>query len=226
MKIHSVAELDKKTDARKGAKGGATLFRATGLAAALGFWLALSGCATAPIPQITQATAAAKSESLLLHPGDVLQIRFPGTPEMDANATIRSDGKITIPMVGDVKVSGLTPDAAKETVLQAATPMLKVKEVTLTVQSSAFIVYVIGAVARPGELISDRALTPFEAVIKVGIDAAKSNLAKVKVIRIDESNHVQQKALNLKQIITDGKLEPFTLKPFDVIYVPEKFSWF
>jgi hypothetical protein len=75
-------------------------------------------------------------------------------------------------------------------------------------------------------LISDRALTPFEAVIKVGIDAAKSNLAKVKVIRIDESNHVQQKALNLKQIITDGKLEPFTLKPFDVIYVPEKFSWF
>jgi polysaccharide export outer membrane protein len=172
------------------------------------------------------AAATAGSASLLLHEGDVLQIKFPGAPEMDALQTIRSDGKITISMVGDIKVSGLTPDLARQALLDACGPQLKVKEVTVSVQSSAFIFYVTGSVLRPGKLIEDRPVTPLEAVIEAGIDPTKSNLAKVKVIRTDENGHTTTKILNLQKIIDKGRTEPFTLKPYDIIYVPEKFSMF
>ncbi len=192
----------------------------------LALWLAASGCDTTPIPQISNAMVSANNESLVLHPGDVLSVKFRANPELDANPTIRSDGKITLQLLGEIKVSGLTPDQARQAVLEAASGKVSGKEVTVSVQSSAFIIYVTGAVARPGELVSDRPLSPFEAVIKAGFDNEKSNLAKVKIIRIDEHSKVQQKTLNLKQIITKAKDEPFTLKPFDVIYVPQKFSWF
>jgi polysaccharide export outer membrane protein len=168
--------------------------------------------------------AGTNADSMLLHEGDSLEVKFPSTPEMDCKPTVRSDGKITIPMAGEIKVSGMTPEAAKQAVLQAAGPMLKVKDATLTVQNAAFIVYVFGAVMRPGEIVSDRPLTPFEAVIKAGIDNEKSNLSRVKVIRIDEQGQAKQKVLNLKQIITQGKTVGFALKPNDKIYVPQKFS--
>ena len=187
-----------------------------------------TGAAATSAATGTAVTPAATptSPSLLLHEGDVLQIRFPGAPEMDALQTIRSDGKITISMVGDIKVSGLTPDLARQALLDACGPQLKVKEVTVTVQSSAFIFYVTGSVLRPGKLIEDRPVTPLEAVIEAGIDPTKSNLAKVKIIRTDENGRTTTKVLNLQKIIDKGRTEPFTLKPYDVIYVPEKFSIF
>ncbi len=198
------------------------------VAATLGLVLCfiLSGCATATLPQIPLNDTNA-TYSLSLHEGDVLQIKFPGAPEMDALQTIRADGKITILNAGEVKVSGLTPDGAEQAVLKAVGEQIKVKQVSVTVQSSAFIVYVTGAVLRPGKLISDRPLTVLQAVVEVGVDSAKSNLAKVKVIRTDAGGHNTYKVLNLKKTI-DGEVqsEPFSLKPYDTIFVPEKFSWF
>ena len=70
-------------------------------------------------------------------------------------------------------------------------------------------------------------MTVFQAVIETGIDSAKSNLKKVEVIRTDATGHNTYKQLDLQKII-DGawQEEPFTLKPYDTIVVPEKFTWF
>jgi hypothetical protein len=65
-----------------------------------------------------------------------------------------------------------------------------------------------------------------QAVIEAGIDSAKSNLEKVKVIRTDTEGHNTYKILNLKNIIEGVPAEPFTLKPYDTIVVPERFAWF
>jgi polysaccharide export outer membrane protein len=219
------------TLSKNGLRTGALAFRpaSVAVAAAVGLVLGLitSGCGTTVLPPIVPSVNDSNASSLSLHEGDVLQIKFPGAPEMDASQTIRADGKITILNAGEVKVSGLTPDQAEQAILKAVGDQIKVKQVSVTVQSSAFIVYVTGAVLRPGKLISDRPLTVFQAVIEAGIDAAKSSLTKVKVIRTEADGHNTYKVLNLKNII-DGKVqsEPFTLKPYDTIVVPEKFTWF
>jgi protein involved in polysaccharide export with SLBB domain len=193
-------------------------------ALALLLCLVAAGCGTPPPPQITASPTDASTNSLSLHEGDVLQIKFPGATEMDTTQTIRADGKITIANAGDVKVSGLTTDGAAQAILAAVGDQLKVKQVTVTVQSSAFIVYVTGSVLRPGKITEDRPLTVFQAVIEAGIDNAKSNLKAVEVIRTDASGKNTYKTLNLKNIIQGVPSEPFTLKSYDTIFVPEKFS--
>jgi len=198
-------------------------------AAALGLVLCLlaSGCETAALPQMPPFVGETNAASLSLHEGDVLQIKFPGAPEMDAAQTIRADGKITVLNAGDVKVSGLTPDGAGQAILAAVGDQLKVKQVSVTVQNSAFIVYVTGSVLRPGKLISDRPLTVFQAVIEAGIDPARSNLKKIKVIRTDASGHNTYKLMDLNKTIQgEWQADPFVLKPYDTIVVPEKFTWF
>ena len=218
-----------KNRSSRGLGNGALSFApASVAAAALGLVLCLivTGCETAALPPIPPPAGDTNAASLSLHEGDVLQVTFPGAPEMDASQTIRADGKITILNAGEVKVSGLTPDAAEQAILKAVGSQIKVKQVSVTVQSSAFIVYVTGAILRPGKLISDRPLTVFQAVIEAGIEPGKSNLPRVKVIRTDADGHNTYKILNLKSIIDGGQAEPFTLKPYDTIFVPEKFSWF
>jgi len=216
---------------KNGLRAGFLSVRPARLAAAAALGLALcllaSGCETAVLPQMPPLTGDTETATLLLHEGDVLQVKFPGAPEMDASLTIRADGRITILNAGDVKVSGLTPDGAAQAILKEVGDQLKVKQVSVTVQTSAFIVYVTGAVLRPGKLISDRPLTVFQAVIETGIDSAKSNLKKVEVIRTDATGHNTYKILDLNKTIKgQWQAEPFTLKPYDTIVVPEKFTWF
>jgi len=204
---------------------------ATMAAAALGIALCItmSGCQSPELPPILTVPGDTNAtNSLLLHQGDIAQIKFPGAPEMDSVQVIRADGKVTILNVGEIKISDLTPDGASNAIIKVAAPQLKVPQVSVTVQSSAFIVYVTGAVLKPGKLVTDRPLTVLQAVIESGIDPAKSNLKSVKVIRTDASGHNMYQILNLQSII-DGAVwrgEPFTLKPYDIIVVPEKFTWF
>jgi polysaccharide export outer membrane protein len=200
--------------------------RAAAAAIGLALGIAGAGCDTKPLPPITTTAGDnTLTNSLTLHEGDVIQIKFPGAQELDTVQTIRADGKITISMAGDVKVSGLTTEQAGRVVLESVGDQIKVKEVTVTVQSSAFIIYVTGMVVRPGKLVSDRPLTPLQAVVEAGIDPSKSNLAKIKIIRTDPATgHNTYKVLNLNNILDGKGDEPFTLKPYDTIVVPEKFS--
>jgi len=58
-----------------------------------------------------------------------------------------------------------------------------------------------------------------------GFDYTKANLKAVVVIR-QEGNQTKKYNLNLKRVMDGEVSEPFYLKPSDIIYVPEKFSWF
>ncbi len=129
-------------------------------------------------------------------------------------------------MIGELTAATLTPAELEKELLRVAGPQLVVKEVTVSVVSSAFEIYVSGAVLRPGKLVTDRMMSPLEAVMEAGIDYQKANLKNVQVIRKQENGPTQNFKLNLKQVLDGKGDEPFTLKQYDIIYVPERFSWF
>jgi polysaccharide export outer membrane protein len=105
-------------------------------------------------------------------------------------------------------------------------PQLQTKEVTVAVESSAFPIYVTGAVLRPGKILSDRPLTALQAIMEAGgFDYNKANLKKVAVIR-HETGRTDHYTLNMKGVLNGEQSETFNLKPADIIYVPERFSWF
>jgi polysaccharide biosynthesis/export protein len=218
------------------------LTRATPVLGLLAGWASLCGCESKPtIAQapttpsrdgsaLVRATPAAptmdSSSSMVLRESDIVRISFPGAPSLDSIQTIRRDGKITLDMVGEIKAAGLTPRGLEQQLLKAYSDQLVVKEVTVTVQTSVFVIYVTGAVLRPGKLVSDRVETPLEAVIEAGIDTGKSNLKKIVVIRENVNGQTEHFNLNLDDVIKGKPTVPFTLKSMDKIYVPEKFTWF
>jgi polysaccharide export outer membrane protein len=146
---------------------------------------------------------------------------------LDTTQQVRRDGKITLPLGGEITAAGKTPAEIEKEILRLHGDQLAVKQVVVTVTSSAYPVYVSGAVLRPGKLLADRPMTVLEAIMEAGgPDQAKANLKKVKVLREFEGQTVIHE-LDLREVFA-GKpgTKPFYLKPSDKIHVPQKFNWF
>jgi len=195
------------------------------VAAGLLTLIVLAGCAT-PSSENPSAALPAHSELIKLREGDVLKISFPGSANLDTVQQIRRDGKITLPLVGEVDAVGLTPDDLQQKLSKLYATQLSSKEVTVMVQSSTFPVFVTGRVVHPGKILSDHPITALEAVMEAGgFDYNTANLKAVKIIRQENgllTNHV----LNLKAVLEGTDNQPFYLKPGDIVYVPERFAVF
>lgn len=215
---------------RKMSRAIAALVALAGLAGLLG--CQSSNSTIQPVPGQNQTSFAAAPSPLetagtmVLQAGDTIHITFPGAPALDTSQTIRRDGKINLGSVGEVQAQGLSPHDLEQVLLDKFGPQLVVKEVSVTVQGSEFIVYVTGAVGRGGRIVADRRLTPLEAIIEAGIDYDRSNLKRVCIIRETPNGQTQKFKLNLKVILQGKPAVPFALQPLDIIYVPEKFTWY
>ncbi len=187
-----------------------------------------SGCQSGPFArkQPPKPETEVKIPAQTLGPGDVIKISFPGAPNLESTQPIRRDGRINLVMVGEVVAAEKTPSQLETELVQLFSTQLVSKEIKVTVVSSSFAVFVIGAVLKPGKISPDRAITAFDAVMEAGgFDTAKADMKAVRVIR-SEGGKTLNFTLNLKAILDGKPAEPFFLKAHDTVYVPEKFVWF
>ena len=194
----------------------------------------MAGCAThssqsaALKQQVAMAgeLTATNSELLQLREGDVVKILFPSSPTFDTTQQIRRDGRITMSLLGDVDVVGLTPSELEKKMVDLYADKLSSKVVTVEVVSSVIPVYVTGMVLHPGKIMSDHPITALGAVMEAGgFDYNNANPKDVVVIR-REGKIMKNYKLNLKDVLRGKQSEPFFLKPYDIIYVPQRFSMF
>jgi polysaccharide export outer membrane protein len=186
----------------------------------------LVGCQTAPQASALPEGTDMPDTNIVLHEGDNVKITFPSTPKLDAMQLIRRDGKIVLPVFGEVQAAGLTPKELEKFILDTYGKDLVTKEVTVTLESSQFPVYLNGAVGHPGKIESARPLTVLQAIMEAGgPNTATANLKTVKVIRT-EGSEVKTYQLDLRGILKGQPSKPFYLKPYDIVYVPEKFTLF
>lgn len=168
----------------------------------------------------------ASTNAMILREGDTVRITFPGAPNLNTVQQIRRDGQITLPTGGELKAVGRKPSELEADLLKVYGPQLQFKEVVVALESSAFPVFVTGAVLRPGRIMSDRPITALEAIMEAGgFDYTKANLKAVVIIRHEEGQ-VKNFKLNLKLPLEGKQSEPFYLKPSDIVYVKERFSFF
>lgn len=193
------------------------------LAGLLGLVLG-AGCETtpplAPLPPEVQRPYS----SVELREGDVVRITFPGAPSLNTVQQVRRDGKITLDQVGELDVAGQTPAQVEAEILRRYENRLVTKQVVVTVESSAFPVYVSGAVLRPGKILVSQAISIVEAIMEAGgFDENRAKSSAVVVTRM--VNGVPKSyRLDVRAMITGRSATRFYLQPNDVIYVPSR-AW-
>lgn len=162
------------------------------------------------------------SNLMQIREGDVLRIMFDNVTNLNTVATIPIDGTISMQLVGQVKVSGKTVPEVQAELIKLYEPQIRATDITVNRITSAASYTVGGAVARPGKLPMDRPLTVLEAIMEAGgVNNAKAKVGEVSVFRIEDGKRVNYK-FDLRKALRGREPSLFYLKPFDVIYVPEK----
>lgn len=188
-----------------------------------GAWL-FTGCETTPpTPPLTGPAGVAEPyTSTILGEGDTIRVAFEADTNLNTIAKIQLDGTVTLPLIGAVPAAGMTPEQLRADLMKRYEKLLSINELTVSVLSSTASVYVSGAVLKPGRIPMDRPMTALEAIMEAGgFDLRRAKLKEVVVIR-KENGRQRHYTLNLQEALRGNDPNPFYLKPFDIIHVPEK----
>lgn len=165
-------------------------------------------------------SANGQAVDYVLGPGDVLEVAVFGEPDLSRTVTVRADGRITIPLLGEIVVAGLTTTRLTEAVATGLRVYLKypVVAVTVTTARPSFI-YLVGAgVGRPGAYPMLAGWTILDAVTTAGGLTPRAAPKKAALIRRSLPAPIP---LNLDQLVQSGdKAANLALEPGDVILVP------
>jgi polysaccharide biosynthesis/export protein len=197
------------------------------------FLMVLSGCkSTASYSSLNTNMPtnmlASGTNDIVLREADVIRIDIPADTKLNTTAAIRRDGKITLPVIGEIVAIGKTPEQLrKELVERYSKEIVSSTDISVVVLSSTFSVYVTGSVLKPGEVVADHPLTVLEAIMKAGgYDQDKALLKKVKVVRTINGK-AETHVVNLSGVQRPGaRVDNFYLQPLDIVIVPQKFVIF
>ncbi len=161
-------------------------------------------------------------------PKDSISIFVWGHPDLSTSAAVRPDGRITIPLVEDLPVTGRTPtELAREIEKHLST---YVRDPLVVVMVSGVLgpfdrqIRILGEAAQPQALPYIEGMTLLDLMIQVGgiTDFAAGN--KAKIIRTTKNGQIEFRA-RLDDLIRDGDFSAnMDLLPGDILIIPE--SWF
>jgi polysaccharide export outer membrane protein len=189
----------------------------------LGLLLAL-GLDPGPVAGQTQkpagpaATGVGPTEGYKVGPGDMLQIVVWKEPELTRDALVRMDGRITVPLLGDVDASGRTPKQLAEEIARGLGRFVTSPQVTVGVsQAMSARIYVIGQVVRSGEIPLSVPLTVVQALALSGGFKEFAHTDSIIIVGHDRSS----RPFNYKKFEVGRDLEQnVVLRAGDTIVVP------
>jgi polysaccharide biosynthesis/export protein len=157
--------------------------------------------------------------SVNLVSGDVIKLTFSGAPELNQSQKIQADGKINLPLVGEVDAAGKTLGSLQTELASRYKPQLQSTTVVVTLESSVTQVIVSGAVSKGGKLTFDRPTTIFQAIMEAGGASEYGSLRRVHLIRIiNGQQHTQ--LLDLRPIQSGQTTRPYYVRDGDIIFIP------
>lgn len=183
-------------------------------------WLA--GCQSDPSIKAQSPSVMESDNTISCSPGDQVEIKFPYAAEFNEVQVIRPDGKMELPLIGEVVAAGKSPSQLRADLMQAYAQHLTHPELSVMVRSAyERRVYVGGAVKEPGLVDMPGSMTALEAIMQAGgFDHSTASVEDVIVIRYENGQRCAY-SLNFGETDEGGKgFAPFFLEPRDVIYVP------
>jgi polysaccharide export outer membrane protein len=181
--------------------------------------------ATAPAPEAARAAAATSArpwneQEYRLGPGDKLRVEVYREAQLSQSLQVRPDGRITLPLIGDMAATGRTPAELREAISTSLKEYVTNPVVTVIVQEAiAAQVYVIGEVTRPGAQILQGPLTVLQALAQAGGLKEFADKSDVRILRPGAGGTTQTIPFDYKEAVR-GRIQPMLLQPGDTVIVP------
>ena len=164
----------------------------------------------------------AHDDSFQIGPDDVLAINVWKEPEISRSVPVRSDGKVSLPLVGEVQASGQTPKQLETEIAKKLTSYISEPEVTVIVQqikSQRF--NILGQVARPGTYPLSNPTTVLDAIAVAGGFRDFAKKKSIYVLRQTADGSSTRLPFNYKDVIKGKDTQQnIRLEPRDTVYVP------
>jgi polysaccharide biosynthesis/export protein len=157
-----------------------------------------------------------------LHPGDVIELQYRLTPELNQTVTVQPDGYINLNLVGDVRVGDLTVQQAHDIILARAEQHPNAPELNLILKEFQVpSVVVAGEVGKPGTIPLKDDISAMQAILMSGGFLESAQTSQVLLFRKVNSDIAEIRVLNLKHFRKTSDLEhDVELHPGDMLYVP------
>ncbi len=180
-----------------------------------------SSRANTPAAQAAAAATVVAPMDYVIGPEDVLGIIFWRDTEMSGDVTVRPDGRITLPLIGEIQAAGLTPSALRDQVQAASAKYLTDANVAIVVrQINSRKVYITGTVTTPGAYPLTGPRTVMQLISLAGGVTEFADSSNITIMRVQGGRTLSFK-FNYKDVAKGKKLEQnLQLQPGDTVVVP------
>ena len=154
--------------------------------------------------------------------GDTLQISVWKEPEASVPVVVvRPDGKITVPLIKEVEVAGLTPTQAEQTITERLTKFIADANVTVVVATiSSKKIYIIGAARKEGPLPYTYGMSVMQALSEAGGITEYAKRKKIYILRT-ENGREYRLDFNYDDVVKGQSMEQnILLLPGDTVVIP------
>jgi polysaccharide export outer membrane protein len=186
-------------------------------------WAQVAESAPQPgLASLEQAAKKAHDASFVIGNDDLLAINVWKEPDISRNIPVRSDGRISLPLVGELQAAGRTPLQLEQDITTRLHNYIADPEVTVMVQeihSQKF--NILGEVIKPGSYSLEMAATVLDAIAAAGGFRDFANQKSIYILRQNANGGESRIAFNYKKVIK-GKnpQQNINLQPRDTIVVP------
>lgn len=201
------------------------IFKSSWRAVPLLMILGLAGCGGLSDPPALSDEEVLAQPDYRITPGDTIGVSVWRSPELTTKAPVRPDGKISLPLAGELRAAGQTPLELTADIEEALLPFVQVPKVSVVVEGFAGngerTVQVLGEVKAPASVPYRPYLTVLDLIVAAGGLTEFADGNSSKLIRRSEKGEGETYRLRLDDLVVDGNLDSNArLKPGDVIVVP------
>ena len=188
----------------------------------------MMGCAaregTVTLIPFTPLATPGDNREYIVQAGDTLNIKFYYHPDHDLrDLVVRPDGKLLLPLVGDIQAAGLTPEQLAEQIAQRYSFTLREPKVAVDVKTvNTNQVYVGGEVQRPGVIKLKPKMNLLQAVFEAGGPKDEGDIERVVLLRSMGDNQFGYREINLRRIVNhEEHADDAVLAQDDLVFIPK-----
>ncbi len=162
----------------------------------------------------------------VLQPMDVIEVNVFQEPELQVQTRLSADGTVSLPLIGDVNIGGMTVDDAQKMVTRAykGDYLINPHVTILVLQYTERYIYVHGMVNKPGPvpIPPERELTLSEAINSAGGLTRLARKGNIKIRRMKESGKTEVITVDFDDILESPEVSDIKLQNGDHVIVDER----